>query len=119
MLENLVPAPRATRVQYPVPARGAALAALARICAQAHMYFQHHAHVFNIETSTFVFSVFSTSSASSSTESTWSLNIKRKHIVIGYWRWREHFFNKKYFIILEREGRFVVGILFAFVHSSV
>ena len=29
MLENLVPAPRATRVQYPVPARGAARAARA------------------------------------------------------------------------------------------
>ena len=32
MLENLVPAPRATRVQYRVPARGAARSALTRIC---------------------------------------------------------------------------------------
>ena len=33
MLENLVPAPRAARVQYRVPARGAPRAAIAYICA--------------------------------------------------------------------------------------
>ena len=33
MLENLVPAPRATRVQYYLPTRGVVRAALARICA--------------------------------------------------------------------------------------
>ena len=33
MLGNLVPAPRATRVQYRVPERGAARAALACMCA--------------------------------------------------------------------------------------
>ena len=41
MLENLVPAPRPARLQYHVPARGAARAALARICERIHAPRRH------------------------------------------------------------------------------